>query len=352
MQAELPSNETERIEAVHRYHILDTLKEASYDDIALLASEICKTPIAAVSLIDADRQWFKSVVGLEISQSPREAAFCAHAILQPEILIVPDALEDKRFADNPFVLGDPGIRFYAGAPLLTPEGHALGSLCVIDVVQRTLTEAQAASLRALSRQVMAQLELRRLIDLHEENQRALQKYQRSLEATNAQLQTMSVTDDVTGFHNTRYLHQYLDSYLNPSPDGLTNLSLVFLDMDNFKNLVDRHGHLLGAKVLKEVAEVIHSQLHADDRIVRYGGDEFVVILPHHDKDQALAKTDCIRKAINTETFLKKEALHLRLTASFGLATFPGDARDKKQLLLAADQCLFKSKKDGRNRISC
>lgn len=351
MKAELPFNETERIEAMRNYRILDTMKEASFDDIALLASEICETPIAAVSLVDSDRQWFKSVVGMEISETPREMAFCAHAILQPGLMIVPDAQEDVRFADNPLVVGAPGIRFYAGAPLITPQGHALGSLCVIDLVQRTLTDAQAASLRALSRQVMSQLELRRLVDLHERNQEVLHTYQRTLEAMNAELKTMSVTDDVTGFHNTRYLHQYLDHCLDQAVAGQTKLSLVFFDIDSFKNVVDTHGHLLGAKVLREVAQVIDGQLAADDRIVRYGGDEFVVILPEQDKEQAMPKTDRMRKAVSMSLFLQEEGICLRVTASFGLATFPTDARNKKQLLLAADQCLFRSKREGRNRIS-
>lgn len=351
MKAELPFNEKERLEAMRNYRILDTVKEASFDDIALLASEICETPIAAVSLVDSDRQWFKSVVGLEVSETPREMAFCAHAILQPELMIVPDAQEDRRFADNPLVVGAPGIRFYAGAPLTTPQGHALGSLCVIDLVQRTLSDAQAAALRALSRQVMSQLELRRLIYLHERNQEVLHTYQRTLEAKNAELKTMSITDDVTGFHNTRYLHQYLDHCLDQAVTGRTKLSLVFFDIDRFKTVVDTHGHLLGAKVLREVAQVVHGQLATDDRLVRYGGDEFVVVLPEQDKEQAMPKTDRMRKAVSMSTFLQEEGIALKLTASFGLATFPTDARNKKQLLLAADQCLFRSKKTGRNKIS-
>ena len=351
MKAELPINEAARLEALLNYQILDTLPEDAYDDITLLASEICGTPMAAVSLIDSTRQWFKSKVGLAIPETARDNAFCAHAILEPDITIVSDTEADERFADNPLVTGEPWIRFYAGAPLLTQKGEALGTLCVIDQVQRTLTEKQINSLRALSRQVMAQMELRRHVGLQEKNQQILKEYQDTLERTNAMLQQQSLTDDVTGFNNTRFLHQYLDRCLSPTPGELEKLTLVFFDMDNFKQVVDKHGHLLGAKVLKEVAEVVHSYLDTEDRIVRYGGDEYIVILPGQAGEDAHSKTEAIRKGISSTPYLQLEEIHLRVTASFGLATFPNDARDKKQLLMAADQCLFKSKKEGKDRTS-
>jgi two-component system sensor histidine kinase/response regulator len=161
MIAPLPSNEAERLNALHRYNILDTGPEEAFDDITLLASQICKTNIAMISLVDHDRQWFKSKVGTTMSETSRDIAFCAHGILQPEVFIVGDALADDRFATNPMVTGDPKIRFYAGAPLTTSDGHALGMLCVNSPIARTLSSEQSAGLQALSRQVVAQLELRR-----------------------------------------------------------------------------------------------------------------------------------------------------------------------------------------------
>jgi len=162
MKAPIPNNEAERLAALKEYHILDTGTEQSYDDITALAAHICRVPITMISLVDEVRQWFKSQVGMAQQQTSRDIAFCAHAILQHEPFVVRDAKKDRRFADNALVTGEPHVRFYAGFPLVNPEGLALGTLCVIDRKPRQLSAEQEKAMQALVRQVMALLELRRV----------------------------------------------------------------------------------------------------------------------------------------------------------------------------------------------
>ncbi len=161
--APLPPDEGDRLEALRLYRVLDTGAEQVFDDLTLLAAEICGTPISLVSLVDSDRQWFKSKVGLNVTETTRDIAFCAHAILQRDVFVVPDAAADQRFSDNPLVLEEPRIRFYAGAPLRSPEGLPIGTLCVIDRTPRRLEPRQVEALRILGRLVMAHLESRRLL---------------------------------------------------------------------------------------------------------------------------------------------------------------------------------------------
>jgi PAS domain S-box-containing protein len=181
MNAPLPENEGERLAALHGLGILDTAPELAYDELTTLAAYMCQTPIALISLVDENRQWFKSKVGLTAGETPRDVAFCAHTIIQPDLLIVPDAIADQRFANNPLVTSPPSIRFYAGAPLVTEEGHALGTLCVIDHKPRELTPEQANALRILSHQVMAQIRLHKQLATSSRSNVALAELNQALQ---------------------------------------------------------------------------------------------------------------------------------------------------------------------------
>jgi len=154
-------HEKKRLKVLWQYEVLDTVPEALFDDLTELAARICEAPIALISLVDEKRQWFKSRVGISVRETSRDVSFCAHAIKQSDLFIVPDATKDERFAHNPLVTSDHKIRFYAGAPLITPDGYALGTLCIIDKVPRDLRPEQKQALGILARHVVSQLELRR-----------------------------------------------------------------------------------------------------------------------------------------------------------------------------------------------
>ena len=267
MEARLPSNETARLAALYESGLLDTAPEREFDDITLLASQICGTPIAIVSLIDRDRQWFKSRVGLDASETPREQAFCAHAILDPQVtMVIRDATEDKRFADNPLVTGDPNIRFYAGTPLLTRENLALGTLCVIDRRPRVLNKPQMAALEALGRQLSLRLELRRTTEL--------------LQKANEELQNLSLTDELTGLYNRRgfFLHCEQQLKLYRSRQSERSLWLMVGDMDGLKSINDAYGHPEGSAAIKKLAEILTNTFRDADILARPGGDEFTALI--------------------------------------------------------------------------
>lgn len=353
MKAGLPEQEQARLQALERYDILDTGAEQAYDDITRLAAVITKTPIALISLVDEHRQWFKSRVGIEATQTSREIAFCAHAICTPEhAFIVPDATLDERFADNPLVTSTPNIRFYAGEPLVTFDNHALGTLCVMDNTPRELTPEQKDSLAALSRLVVTQLELRRhAAELHALSERQahtleqLKLYQQQLEEANARLEERSLTDKLTGVANRAGFDQRLHEEIERCRRYGSQLSLLMLDMDHFKNYNDAHGHLAGDEALAAAARTMQEVCRPVDVIARYGGEEFTVILPATDRDGAVQTAERLRKAI-AATPLSAGSI----TVSIGISTLDSAGKPPRQLIHEADKALYEAKGAGRNCV--
>ena len=342
-----PDNEADRLRALSRYQILDTAPEAGYDDLVSIASAICGMPMGSVSLIDADRQWFKSRLGLADPETSRDNAFCAHAILDPrEVMVVPNALLDARFSDNPLVTGAPGIRFYAGAPLLSADGMPMGTLCVMDSQPRELQRYQLDALDALSRQVSALMELRRVshglalqLSDREWYEQQLHRFSEELELQNADLQEQVRLDALTGLANRRALGAALELAL----EGDEGCCVALLDIDHFKAVNDTHGHAAGDDVLVQVANSLRASSAGHGLLARHGGEEFAWVLPGVDLDQALLQCEYLREAV------KFASAALPVTISIGVASAQsGDTI--ASLLQRADTALYAAKHAGRDRV--
>ena len=351
ISAPLPKDETERLAALERLEILDTMSEQSYEDLLRIVAGICGTKMGAVSLIDADRQWFKAQRGLPVQETPRDIAFCAHAILKPdEIFVVPDARQDERFHDNPLVTGSPNIRFYAGAPLVGSAGHPVGTLCVIDDEPHEMTPHQHEALLCLSRQVVRLLELRhannelrRHLSEREWYERELQRRQEELLGENAQLVEMSQTDALTGLPNRRVFGNAMEQALMRAATGSLPLSMAIADIDHFKTINDVLGHPAGDRVLVAVAQALRAACQGGSTIARFGGEEFALVMPDLAIDEALRSCEAMRRVVHGI------AEAMPVTISVGVSTLrAGDT--VSDLYARADAALYEAKRGGRNRV--
>lgn len=314
----LPPDEATRVAALRSLNILDTSAEERFDRLTRLAKRLFGVPIALVSLIDADRQWFKSCFGLNMPETSRDISFCGHAILDDDILMIPDALLDERFFDNPLVTGDPCIRFYAGHPLRVPNGSKLGTLCLIDVKARELDDEERELLRDLAR--MAEQEL-------------------------AAVQLASL-DDLTLLSNRRGFEALAQHAINLCRRLEKPASLLFFDLNRFKQINDTFGHAEGDRALTAFAEVMRKVMRDSDVIGRLGGDEFVVLLTQADGVETAAVLHQLAGALRTYNASQQRGYDIEY--SVGQIQFdPARHGNVAELLAEADVAMYAHKQAGK-----
>jgi diguanylate cyclase (GGDEF)-like protein len=517
----LPDAESERLSALHQYKVLDTPSEENFDELTKLAAQVCNTPMASITLVDAERVFVKSKLGFDVSEAPRSVAFSDHTIRQSEMTVVPDTREDERFRDNPYVTGDPQVRFYAGAPLVTSDGHAIGALAVYDTKPRKMKEEQLGVLRVLARQVLTQLELTRklneqkqLLEERNETEAALQSANKELKATlqeleqrgqeNATLKEMgdllqtclaveeaykvvnqfaerlfpgssgalyvlddpnelleavavwghssmqepvfatdecwslrlgrphlvedpgegptcshltsrpkgtvlcvpmmaqgetlgvlhlqfpdvaptqrqtqarqrwgvnvgehlalalanlelredlmlqAIRDPLTGLFNRRYLEEALEREVLRCARKKRALGMIMLDLDHFKTFNDTSGHEAGDSMLKALSYFLLDNVRAEDIVCRYGGEEFLLIMPEASLDLARQRAEQLRQEVKALTVQHEGHPLGTVTLSLGVVAYPQHGATVNELLRAADSALYSAKQEGRDRVA-
>lgn len=316
----LLQDEPARIAALHRLDVLDTAIEEPFEKIVTLVRTVLAVPIATVTLVDRDRQWFKAKRGLEADQTPRSVSFCTHTIQQRDPFIVENADEDPRFAGTALVAGPPHIKSYAGIPLRTPEGYNVGSLCAMDTRPRRFSPADIAILSNFANIVCDELELRMIAQV----------------------------DHLTGALTRRGFVEQAEREMARARRYGRPSTLVMLDLDHFKRVNDTHGHAAGDWVLQKLAKTVGSTLRPCDVLGRLGGEEFAILLPETAGDEAVVAVERLREVIATQPIALDDAAMLHVTASFGAAPLAPEIDSFTTWLKQADTMLYAAKAAGRN----
>lgn len=318
----VPRDEEQRLRDLNRHGVLDTPGDPHFDRIVQLASEVLAVPIALVTLVDRDRQWFLARHGLQRSETPRDMAFCAHTIANDAVLLVPDALADPRFNTNPLVLQAPHIRFYAGAPLRSAEGHNLGALCVIDHQPRQLNADQLEMLQLMADLVMRELDLRR----------------------------QSRLCPVTGLYTRTSFFELGEQEFHQARRSGAPLALFNFDIDDFRQINNRWGHQSGDAVLLDVCHLTQAHLRPQDLFGRIGDEEFAVALVHCSDSEAMVIAEAIRQAVaEMQGVFNHSDYHPQISG--GLTSLASGDRCFADLFYRADQALYLAKGNGRNQIA-
>lgn len=334
-----PPDEFARQAALNALQVLDTPAEERFDRIVRLAARFLNVPIALVSLIDDDRQWFKSCLGLSAAETSREISFCGHAILRAGPFIVADARLDERFADNPLVVGDPNIRFYAGQPIHTRDGHPIGTLCVIDNDPRVFGTEDQLTLRDLAALVEAELDLQRL-----------SKAQRDLVAELDETRRRAAIDSLTRAWNRDAIFDVLGREFENARLGGQKITVAMMDTDRFKAVNDQYGHPVGDEVLRQVADRIRASLRPYDAVGRYGGEEFLVVMVGCEELEAAVVAERIRASVGGLPTVTNGG-EIAVTISIGVVTCDGSSDSPATVVKAADAALYRAKANGRDQVA-
>jgi len=323
-----PLDENRRLAALRALEILDSEPETDFDALTRLAAHALATPIAVIGLMDSDRLWFKSRVGLQAPSLDRQVAFCSHTITQPgRPLVIPDLLLDARFTDHPLVAAGPQLRFYAGAPLVDVSGAVLGTLAVLDTQPREFTAAQEAALLDCAALVMCALRAR-----HQSHQ----------------LKHLALSDHLTGLANRAHFERVLQAEYGRAVRQGEPFTLLLLDLDGFKAVNDGFGHAAGDETLKEVSQRLSTQVRAGDVLARLGGDEFGIVMRDGPAESAQALARRIVRAVSQPIRLSTGD-EVGVGVSVGMAAYTDDVMSVRKLVSQADQALYEAKKQNERR---
>lgn len=333
----MPADEDRRQQALEEMAVLDTPAEHYLDTLVQLTQDLEQVDTVLISLIDRDRQWFKARVGLDAAETPRDISFCGHAILGTQALVVADACQDPRFADNPLVLGPPFIRFYAGQPLHASNGQPIGTLCMLDPHPRQLSDTELARFRQLATLAEGYLQLHALTQRNQDLRQAVDREQRR-----------ALLDPLTQLWNRAALRRFHEREARLAREQGVRLAVIFADLDHFKRINDTLGHAAGDSVLCECARRLRGVLRPDDLLVRQGGEEFVALLRVQDDRELQQIAERMRTAIGGQPMQAAQAT-LTVTLSLG-CSLAGAEESLEQTLARADAALYEAKQQGRDRV--
>jgi len=339
-KAPIPANEAERLASIKKMQILYTPAEEVFDRIARLTQKIFNVPVVFISIVADDYEWFKSQVGLDINSGPRDVSICGHIVFTGEMMVVEDAQKDERFFDNAYVCEQMNIRFYAGRPLRNTEDHIVGTLCIVDHEPRIFSEDDRQTLDAIGYWIESVFATR-----------GLSTAMRNLLLELDEVRRNSMMDSLLNIWNRGAIEDILKREADLGLRQKTQISILMIDIDFFKKINDVHGHPVGDAALLSVVKALRNQLRSYDSVGRYGGEEFLAILPNTSQKDAVKLAERLRIAVSKAN-IKSGDENIHCTISLGLASadFSTGTVDINQLVVDADNALLQAKEAGRNRV--